>query len=136
YCGVRLDINWYHDRAAMTKLVLASVAIIGLFASRPAGAADVPAPVYKAPVAVALYNWTGFYLGANAGVSAGVAPLTQTSAFPPFPPSINNQSTHDAFGAIGGLQAGYNRQVGKVVWGLEGDVQLSGQRSDPSCLTF
>jgi outer membrane immunogenic protein len=120
----------------MTKFLVASVATIGLLASGSAGAADIPAPVYKAPVAAAVYNWTGFYLGGNAGVSAGVAPLTQTSAVPPFPAGINNQSTHDAFGAVGGLQAGYNRQIGKVVWGIEGDVQLSGQRSDPSCLTF
>jgi outer membrane immunogenic protein len=120
----------------MTRLFAASVATVALFAGGSAGAADVPAPVYKAPVAVAVYNWTGLYLGANAGVSAGVAPLTQTSTFIPFPPDINNQSTHSAFGAVGGLQAGYNRQFGRVVWGIEGDIQLSGQRSDPSCLTF
>ena len=120
----------------MKNLVVASVIAIGVFAGSSAGAADIPAPVYKAPVMVAVYDWTGFYLGGNAGVSAGVAPLTQTSAFVPFPPDINNQSTHTAFGAIGGLQAGYNRQTGKVVWGIEGDVQVSGQRSDPSCLTF
>jgi outer membrane immunogenic protein len=131
-----LDSDWCCIEAAMTKFVAASAAIIGLLASRSAGAADIPAPVYKAPVAVAVYNWTGFYLGGNAGISAGVAPLTQTTAVPPFPPDINNQSTHSAFGAIGGLQAGYNWQAGKSVLGIEGDFQLSGQRSDPTCLTF
>ncbi len=128
--------DWHCTGTARMKPAVASVVIIGLFAIRPAGAADVPAPVYKAPVAVAAYNWTGFYVGGNAGVSAGVAPLIQTSAVPPFPAGINNQSTHSAFGAIGGLQAGYNWQVSKLVAGIEGDFQFSGQRSDPSCLTF
>ena len=29
-------------------------------------------PVYKAAVPVAAYNWTGFYLGVNAGGSIGI----------------------------------------------------------------
>ena len=84
----------------MTKLVLASVAIIGLFASRPAGAADVPAPVYKAPVAVAVYNWTGFYLGANAGVSAGVAPLTHALVFSTTAPTFATNGSADGFHTV------------------------------------
>jgi outer membrane immunogenic protein len=86
-----------------------------------------------------VYDWTGFYLGANVGVSAGVTPITQTSTFlpaPPTPPGINNQSTHNLFGVIGGGQLGYNRQFGRFVVGIEGDIQASGQRSDQSCLTF
>ena len=83
-----------------------------------------------------VYNWTGFYLGGNVGVSAGYDPLTQTSAFPPGPISVINQSSHDPFGAIGGVQAGYNWQSGSMVLGVEGDFQFSGQTSDPTCLTF
>ena len=30
-------------------------------------AADIPRPVYKAPVAAPVYNWSGFYLGGQAG---------------------------------------------------------------------
>jgi opacity protein-like surface antigen len=112
---------------------LAAVAVIGFASIASAADMAVKSPVYSAQAA---YNWTGFYVGVNAGVSAGVAPLTQTTAIPPFPASINNQSTHDAFGAIGGLQAGYNWQVGRLVWGVEGDFQFSGQKSDPTCLTF
>jgi outer membrane immunogenic protein len=44
-------------------------------------AADIPLPV-KAPVIapVALYNWTGFYVGGNAGYSWGRARTTQTDS--------------------------------------------------------
>jgi len=121
----------------MTRLILPVTAFAGLAMTASAIAADLPikAPAY-APPAVALYNWTGFYVGANAGVSAGFDPLDQSTAFPPFPPGIDNRSSHDPFGALGGVQAGYNWQAGHVVLGVEGDVQLSGQRSDKSCLTF
>jgi outer membrane immunogenic protein len=104
-----------------------------------AQAADLPLPVKAALWPDPVYNWTGFYLGANVGVSAGVAPITQTSTFlpaPPGPPGINNQSTHNLFGAIGGGQVGYSRQFGRFVAGIEADMQASGQRSDQSCLTF
>ena len=68
--------------------LMASVAVAAL-ASHPALAADMPvkAVVKASPPA---YNWTGFYVGANAGVSAGVTPILQTSTIPPFVPTIAN----------------------------------------------
>jgi outer membrane immunogenic protein len=120
----------------MMRIAKAAIATMAaaLSLAGSARAADLPvkAPVWPA----AVYDWTGFYLGANAGVSAGVTPITQTSRIPPALPSVNNQSTHGPFGAIGGGQLGYNRQLGRFVVGIEGDMQASGQRSDPSCLTF
>ena len=64
------------------NFLMASVAVAAL-ASRLALAADMPvkAAVKASPP---IYNWTGFYVGANAGVSAGVTPILQTSAIPPF----------------------------------------------------
>jgi outer membrane immunogenic protein len=46
--------------------MLGAAALLGV---NPALAADMSAPVYtKAPaIAAAVYNWGGFYLGANAG---------------------------------------------------------------------
>jgi outer membrane immunogenic protein len=130
--------DFYSECGIMRRLECAMLNVIAAFGFASAvSASDLPtkAPVFKVP-AVALTNWTGFYIGGNAGISAGVAPLEQTSAFVPFPPSVNNQSSHDAFGAIGGLQAGYNLQRGSLVYGIEGDFQLSSQKSDPTCLTF
>jgi outer membrane immunogenic protein len=48
-------------------------ALVGLAAlTGTAAAADLPprpapAPYYKAPVALPVYNWTGFYIGINGG---------------------------------------------------------------------
>jgi outer membrane immunogenic protein len=51
----------------MKKLLLTGAALSALIAG-PAMAADLGARVYRRPVvAVAVYNWTGFYVGANAG---------------------------------------------------------------------
>jgi outer membrane immunogenic protein len=44
-------------------------------------AADLPVkgPAYKAPPAIAVYNWNGFYVGGNIGaVGTRLIPLEQT----------------------------------------------------------
>ena len=57
----------------MKKRLLAASCLVSIlvssFAINPAAAADLAArPYTKAPTApAAVYNWTGFYLGANAG---------------------------------------------------------------------
>jgi len=104
----------------MTRTILAA-AMVSLFAGS-ALAADMPArmPVKAAPMAVPYYNWTGFYVGLNAGygwartddIAAGV--------------SANPR------GFVGGGQIGYNWQVNQVVFGLEADFQGSGQRESAS----
>jgi hypothetical protein len=62
------------QEALMGKVSLATIALMPLIAA-PALAADmaVKAPP---PPAVAYYDWTGFYLGANAGYSIGRDPTT------------------------------------------------------------
>ena len=56
----------------MKKLLLAAAAIASMIATS-AFAADLPAGGYtKAPPPmVAVYNWTGFYIGGNVGYSWG-----------------------------------------------------------------
>ena len=57
------------------KIFGTALAAFGLLASSfSAQAADIPRPVYKGvrPV-VAYYNWTGFYVGANAGYGFGTS---------------------------------------------------------------
>ena len=80
-----------------------------------ASAADLPTRTYtKAPVLVQVYNWTGFYIGVNAGIGGdktdynfgGVASGNVTS-----------------FGGFGGGQIGYNYQfAGNWVAGIEADI--------------
>jgi outer membrane immunogenic protein len=58
----------------MKKILLASVAIIGLSAIVPAQAADLAArPYTKAPAytPAPIYNWTGFYIGGHVGGAFG-----------------------------------------------------------------
>jgi outer membrane immunogenic protein len=125
---------------------LAAVAVFGL--ASVASAADLPtkAPVYKAPAAVAAYNWTGWYGGVNAGYGWGTsnnasndacfqpAGLTMCSAYVAgggFPPVQMNPK-----GFIGGGQVGYNWQVANFVWGLETDFQGSGIKASASQTTM
>src|SRR5215813_8378113 len=82
----------------------------------PAMAADLP---LKAPPAVAAYDWTGVYVGANLGYSVGRDPSLLTSGL---------IGTTELFalqpaGVIGGGQVGYNWQAGRWVLGVEADLQ-------------
>lgn len=96
------------------KILVAAMA--SLFAGS-AFAADLPArmPV-KAPVAVPYYNWTGFYIGLNAGGAFGR--ISQVGA----------GSSDSMNGFAGGAQLGYNWQVNNFVFGLETDFQGSSQK--------
>ena len=54
----------------MKKCLLATVGLIALGMAAPASAADLAArPYTKAPppVVAPIYNWGGFYIGANGG---------------------------------------------------------------------
>jgi opacity protein-like surface antigen len=87
------------------------------------------APTLKAPVVQAAYNWTGFYIGGSAGVLNGWTDWE----FPPFGATTNPRFA----GALGGVQAGYDYQTGKWVFGVEGNVNATsahGARPCPSPL--
>jgi outer membrane immunogenic protein len=124
----------------MRRFLLAGAVLAALPASA-AMAADmrVKAPVLKAPPPVAVFSWTGFYVGANIGYSWGRSRNDWNAAAPFFDGStvcgpagdalcISGSDSNKLRGAIGGLQAGYNWQAGNYVVGLETDFQLSGQR--------
>ena len=91
----------------MKKILLTTTGLIAL-GMAPAAAADLPArPYTKAPAAaIAINNWTGFYLGAMGGYA--------------------QENTSDAFGRISGGFAGgtlgYNWQTGNLVLGVEADA--------------
>src|SRR5688500_11004476 len=54
----------------MKKLLLATTAFLAVAANAQAADLRAKAPYLKAPVAM-VYDWTGFYIGANAGVGMG-----------------------------------------------------------------
>ncbi|WP_371930181.1 outer membrane protein [Bradyrhizobium sp. CCGUVB1N3] len=104
-----------------------------------ADAADLSRPTYvKAPrLESTLYDWTGFYLGVNAGYGVG-RNLTSVG----FPGTIFNETNRLApLGAVGGGQAGYNWQtgnfgLGNLVLGVETDIQAADLTDDRGCGIF
>ena len=121
----------------MKKVLLASAALFALAA--PASAADLAArPYTKAPIAVAsIYNWSGFYIGANAGGGSSHNCWDITTAGAVVVP-VTAEGCHNATGAIVGGQIGYRWQSSSWVFGLEaqGDwADLKGSNtSSPAAL--
>lgn len=102
---------------------LTSVAAVAMLGVGAASAADLR--VKAPPPAAAVYNWTGFYVGANIGgvradnESQELGPATW---FDPVPRPVYGAS---ATGVIGGIQAGCNWQFRQLVLGIEGDLSLA-----------
>jgi outer membrane immunogenic protein len=129
----------YMMRFGLTNRILASgIAAFLAAGSLEASAADlVRAPAAVAPVptpVVPVYNWTGFYIGFNAGGSIGSdANSTAVSVFPPTAinnPVVSSDVRRALPGGIAGGQIGYNWQLGPSwVFGVEGDWQWSSQRN-------
>jgi outer membrane immunogenic protein len=113
----------------MKKYLLAT-ALVGL-GSAPTFAADLAArPYTKAPALAAVYDWTGFYIGVNAGVGLGRDRLQHDLLGTGSPYSIYTSPQ----GGFGGAQIGYNWQTGSVlgpiVFGVEADIQGGGLSDD------
>jgi outer membrane immunogenic protein len=112
----------------MKSFVLAGAALAVI--AVPAIAADMtPARMYtKAPMPTPAFTWTGFYLGANIG--GGWAQVTDSgTAVVPGIGTVNASPSSTASGVIGGGQIGYNWQAGNFVFGVEADIDGSGQQS-------
>src|SRR5258705_5849818 len=111
----------------------AALAVSAIVSSGAAQAADLPVRTYtKAPIVVdPVYNWTGFYVGANLGWSFGRSRTDVTIAGAPFASTSQRMD-----GILGGLQAGYNWQSGRAVFGLETDIQATGQKGSSSLTSF
>jgi outer membrane immunogenic protein len=105
----------------MIKKMISALALsAAVFAVYGAQAADLPArPMYtKAAPAIEMYNWTGFYIGANLGGSFGhedIGPVGLST---------------DMNGVVGGGQIGYNWQGPNSPWvfGVEFDGQGTSQK--------
>jgi outer membrane immunogenic protein len=92
----------------MKKLLMAAGALLATVAPVLAGDMPYRRNYQPAPPPAALFNWTGFYVGANAGYAWGSA-------------AGGNPS-----GVIGGFTAGYNYQFQpNAVLGFETDITFS-----------
>ena len=104
----------------ITSLVAAAASLL----ATSAFAADLAPRTYtKAPApVVAVYDWTGFYIGGNIGYSWGRS--SDTSRITDAAGAVTTTSgTSNLDGVVGGGQIGYNWQMQGWVWGLEADIQ-------------
>src|ERR1700709_777684 len=112
----------------MKKIIQASTTAAALLiTSLAAQAADLPQKAYaRAPVMMAaMYDWSGFYIGGNAGYGTsrncwGVVPVAG---------AIIPDGCHDQSGGVVGGQVGYRWQGGPVVFGLEAQGDWASLRS-------
>jgi outer membrane immunogenic protein len=100
-----------------------------------ASAADILAKS-PPPPAAPVTNWTGFYIGANAGGAFGNEKVSATLNAPaPFLAVDTNAVSNAASptlkpsGFTGGLEAGYNWQNGSWVFGGEADFDYLGLKA-------
>ena len=103
----------------MKKFLLGTVGLVALSLSAPASAADLAArPYTKAPppMVVAIYDWSGFYVGLNGGWGSShkcwdIVPVAGAV--------LLAEGCHDATGGTIGGQIGYRWQASNWVFGLE-----------------
>ncbi|MBN8993081.1 MAG: autotransporter outer membrane beta-barrel domain-containing protein [Rhizobiales bacterium] len=120
----------------MKKFLLGTVALIAFAA--PAAAADLAArPYTKAPAMIAaVYDWSGFYVGANGGWGSSRNCYTNTAILGIGVPPVS-EGCHDATGGTAGGQIGYRWQSGNWVFGLEAQGNWADFRgSNPSLATL
>lgn len=116
---------------ALRTQAIAVVALLALAAQAGPASADGPignpadpyryTPYDPAPPAFLVFNWSGFYIGANVGwgyTSAESAETIPDTTDPITPVSLNYDQT--ASSVTGGAQVGWQRQWGTWVFGIEG----------------
>ena len=91
--------------------------------------------VLASPAGAQNYNWTGFYVGAQAGLGKprDVVRYGGSSTGDPYNDD-NEKINHREDGFVGGVQAGYNLQLGFLVPGVEADfgyMGFNGSRFSP-----
>jgi outer membrane immunogenic protein len=97
----------------MKRFVLGVLALTAAGWAAPVRAADLsyaPRPAYTVNQPLNSFSWAGPYLGGNLGYDWG---------------SVSNNPTKPS-GFVGGAQAGYNWQNGPWVFGVEGDLEVTG----------
>jgi outer membrane immunogenic protein len=116
----------------MKKFLLGTVALVAMATS--ASAADLAARPYTkapAPMMVAMYDWSGFYIGANGGYGSSRKCWDFTTPAGAF---LGAEGCHDATGAVAGGQIGYRWQASAWVFGLEAQYDWADLRGSNASL--
>jgi outer membrane immunogenic protein len=122
----------------MKTFLLGTVGLIALGVAAPVFAADLPArPYTKAPAYVAaIYDWSGFYIGANGGWGSSRDCWDNTSVtFGQILPA-RREGCHNANGAVAGGQVGYRMQSGAFVYGVEAQGDWADLKGSNVSLVF
>jgi outer membrane immunogenic protein len=112
----------------MKKLLIATA-----LATLPFGALAADLPVRSAapaPMLVAAHNWTGFYLGAQAGFGITYADTPVYCSAGSGTPCTGVRDTRSTTQPIVGAHFGYNHQLGNLVVGVEADANARFGSSD------
>src|SRR4051794_4160855 len=110
----------------MFRIAVGLLALAALGVQAQAADMRVPAPSRAAAPAYVPFSWTGFYIGGNVGYGWADASATVTAL------GVTATGTDNLNGIVGGGQLGYNWQSGSLVWGIEADIQATGQDTSAS----
>jgi outer membrane immunogenic protein len=120
----------------MKKFLLGAVGLIAMGFAAPASAADLAArPYTKAPPMIAaIYDWSGFYIGANGGW--GSSRNCWNDALDGGVVAVGSEGCHDATGGVAGGQIGYRWQTAGWVFGVEAQGNWADLRGSNASLAF
>jgi outer membrane immunogenic protein len=111
--------------------LLGCAASLYLLSATMVMAADLPVPAASPEWSwdrhVQAYDWTGPYVGINAGGTLGVS--SQTLTLPP----RSSTGNFDLRGGLVGGTAGFYVQLGQTVFGLDGDIDWVNSRGTTNC---
>jgi outer membrane immunogenic protein len=118
----------------MKKFLLGAAGFVALVLTAPASAADLAArPYTKAPPMIAaIYDWSGFYIGANGGWGSSrncwdVLPVAG---------AVVAEGCRDATGGVAGGQIGYRWQSAGWVFGVEAQGDWADLRGSNASQAF
>ena len=119
-----------------------TVAAVFALSSFALSAFTLSSVALAAPASPPIFTWQGFYAGVHVGYGwgngkFGIAPGTNWIGDPDLA-GVTAAATRNAniSGALGGVQAGYNYQSGKLVFGVEVDASALGVRGNFQSATF
>jgi len=117
----------------MRRIVLALASALSVGALQSVSAADIPAPVYKAPpAAVVTRNVAGCYVGINGGYGWAHKDFVDVAG------GGASLGAHTADGWVAGGQVGCDYQTGPWVFGIRGMfdwADMTGSHIDPAGTT-
>ena len=110
--------------AAVAALTVSSVAQASDLSTKTVPS-PAPAPVSK------LFDWTGAYIGVNGGYGKGYSDITNvqfgTGTLYSYPDEDGNFAMN---GSLVGGQLGYNQEIGRIVVGVEADLDYANMKGN------